>query len=88
MKDVFQIYQNAAVITPSDTAVLSPMPWALLIVGGAGATTLKVDTAGGQIGVNIPLASGAQNIILPLMVTKVYATGTSLGTGGGLMGLW
>lgn len=88
MKDTFQVYQNAAVITPSDTQVLSPIPWALLIVGGAGASAVKVDTLGGQIGVVITLMSGAQNIILPLMVTKVYATGTSLGTGGAIMGLW
>lgn len=87
MKDQFQVYQNAAVITPSDTAVLSPIAWALYIDAGSGATTIKVDMLGGQVGVIFPL-NASQAIILPVMVTRVYATGTALGTNGGVVALW
>lgn len=86
MKDTFQCYSNAAVITPSDTGVITPNPWALLVTGGTGAVGVKVDTVGGQVGVTLPLIVG-QNII-PVIVTRVYATGTTLGTGGAIVGLW
>lgn len=78
MKDQFPVYQNAAVVAPSDTANLSPIAWALYIGTGG---TLKVDTLGGQIGVALTVPAG----LFPLMVTKVYATGTAA---TGIIALW
>lgn len=78
MKDSFQLFQNAAAVTPSDTANLTPVAWALLIGTGG---TLKVDTLGGQTGVALTAPAG----LFPLMVTRVYATGTAA---TGIVALW
>jgi hypothetical protein len=78
MKDQFQVFQNAAAVTPSDTNNLSPAAWSLLIGTGG---TLKVDTLGGQTGVALTVPAG----LFPLMVTRVYATGTAA---TGIVALW
>jgi len=86
MKDRFIVYSNAAAITPSDSAIITPTPFELWISTGAGATGIKVDTLGGQT-VTFPLAASLVSR-LPVMVTRIYATGTALGTGGAVFGLW
>jgi hypothetical protein len=78
MKDQFQVFANAAAVTPSDTANLAPMAWALFIGTGG---TLKVDTVGGQVGVTLTVPAG----LFPVMVTRVYATGTAA---TGIVALW
>ena len=78
MKDQFQVYQNAAAVTTSDTANLSPTAWALFVRTGG---TLKVDTLGGQSAVALTVPAG----LFPLMVTRVYATGTAA---TGIVALW
>lgn len=78
MKDRWQVYQNAANVTPSDTVGLTPPAWALAI-GVAG--NVKVDTPA-QTGVTIAVPAA---FVLPLIVLKVYATGT---TATGIVALW
>jgi len=80
-----QFYSNAVAITPSDSADLSPTPAALLVAAGTGATAIKVNTVGGQT-VVIPIAPGMT--IIPLLCTRVYSTGSVLGTNGAVAGLW
>lgn len=69
--------KHAAAITPHDTNDLTNFPRALVIGTGG---TLKVDTVGGET-VTLSVVSS----ILPLMVTRVYATGT---TATDIIGLW
>ncbi|MDE2096295.1 MAG: hypothetical protein KGL39_03550 [Patescibacteria group bacterium] len=72
-------FDNAATVTPSDSANL-PTEACALFVGTGG--NVKVDTVGGQTGVTIAVAN---NAVVPLHVKKVYATGT---TASGISGLW
>ena len=55
--------------------------WKALYAGTAG--TVKVDTFGGDSGVSFTMVAGGY---LPVKVTKVYNTGTSI-TNGNLIGL-
>lgn len=63
-------FNNAAAVTPSDTAAVA---YDGLWVGGAG--NVKVDMAGGQAGVTFN--SVPAGTLLKIAVTKVYATGTT-----------
>jgi hypothetical protein len=63
---------RAFAITPSDDDDLAVVP-RCVISDLAG--TLVVDMAGGDEGVSIPIQPGYN----PIMVTKVYATGTTAG---------
>jgi len=69
---------HAAVITPNDSTDLTNFPRALVIGTGG---TLKVDTVGGETAIILTVVSS----ILPLMVTRVYATDT---TATDIVGLW
>lgn len=62
------VASNAVVVTPSDTTVLRS---ATLYIGTGG--TLKVTTAGGQAVIFENVPSGS---FLPVLVTKVWSTGT------------
>ena len=64
-------WQGGFAITPSDSADL-PKPAIGLNAGGAG--TIKVNMVNGDIGVTWTIAAGG---VLPVAVTKVYATGTT-----------
>lgn len=68
MKDRFQVFSNAAVVTPSDTADLPQTAFALLL--GTASTNLKVNTAGGQ---TVDLGVCAAGLV-PVCVTRVWAT--------------
>ena len=68
MQDRFQVFGNAAVVTPSDTADLPKAGMVLLL--GAASTNLKVTTVGGQ---TLDLGVCAAGIV-PVMVTRVWAT--------------
>jgi hypothetical protein len=71
MSPYSQLYANWVAVTPNDNA---PLPHAgALYVTGTG--TLKIDTAGGQIGVTLTVVPA--NALLPVVAAKVYATGTS-----------
>lgn len=67
--------RNAAAVTPADGANLAN-PAMALYVGGAG--NVKVDTVGGQTGVTFTGVTAGS--VLPIQVTKVYATGTTATT--------
>ena len=61
---------HAAVVTPSDSVDLTNPSRAVLVgVGG----TLTVDTVGGDTNVTMTVPAG----VLPLMVTRIYSTGTA-----------
>jgi hypothetical protein len=81
--------RKARVITPSDTADLSNVSSSLVITIGSGGTGITVIFANSQTDVEtvtIPLAPGTYQ--LNMQVRRVMATGTSLGTGGGVTALW
>ena len=80
MRDTWQVYPNVVAVTPSDTAPLSK-PAMAIYVSGTGA--LAFDTMGGQT--NVILSGLPANSILPIQITKVYATGT---TATGLFALY
>ena len=65
----FQIYRNAAVVTPSDDDELSTVGVLYASVGG----DVKVDLFGSGT-ITYTLESGEW---LPVLVEKVYATGTT-----------
>lgn len=69
--------KHAAAITPNDSTDLTNFPRALVIGTGG---TLKVTTVGGET-VTLTVVSS----ILPLMVERVFATGT---TATDITGLW
>lgn len=68
---------HAAVVTPNDAADLSTTPRALMVSGGG---DLRVTTRGGQT-LTISVTEG----IIPLRVSRVFATGT---TATGITALW
>lgn len=63
--------ENAFAVTPNDSTDLTHSSRALF-VGGAG--DVKVDTKGGDTVTFVGVTAGA---ILPVRVTRVYATGTT-----------
>ena len=62
--------QNVAVASFSDTVDFAVIPRAIML-GTAG--NLKVNTQGGQTGVTLALPAG---IMIPVRVTRIYATGS------------
>lgn len=80
--------RNGAAVTPSDTADLVQVTSSLIVTIGTGGTGITVIYANGsdQQPVTIPLAVGTWQ--LQLQVRRVTATGTALGTGGGIVALW
>lgn len=78
-----------AVVTPSDTQDLMQVTSSLIVTigsGGAGIAVLYANQALDSAPVTIPLAPGTYQ--LQLQVRRVMATGTSLGTGGGVVAQW
>lgn len=80
--------RSIAAVTPSDTTDLATVSTLLIVTIGSGGTGIAVIPANAQtdIAVTIPLAVGTYK--LPIQVRRVMATGTSLGTGGGVTALW
>jgi hypothetical protein len=81
--------RNFAAVTPSDTQDLAVVTTGLIVTIGTGGTGIAVLSANAQSDaapVNIPLAVGTHR--LDLQVRRVMATGTVLGTGGGVTALW
>jgi len=68
MQDRFQLFSNAATVTPSDTVDLPHIGLAILL--GTASTNLKVDTLGGQ---TLDLGVCAAGIV-PICVKRIYAT--------------
>lgn len=64
-------YTSAFVVTPSDATVLAPT-WGGLFVGGAGA--VAVTTLDGEVVTFTGVLAGS---VLPMVCTKVMATGTT-----------
>lgn len=64
---------NAETVTPNDSTDLPNTPRAL-ICGSAGTVTVDMDGMGSNIA--IPVVAGPN----PYIVTRVYATGTDVGT--------
>lgn len=64
-------YTRAAAVTPNDSADLADVASALWI-GGAGA--VKVTTAGGDA---VTLSAALAGTIIPVRVSRVWATGTA-----------
>ena len=76
-------------VTPSDTTDLTNVTSTLIVTIGSGGTAITLLFAGSQTDVEtvtIPLAVGTDQ--LNMQVRRVMATGTSLGTGGGVIALW
>jgi hypothetical protein len=80
--------RTAAAVTPSDTADLAQVTSSLIVTIGTGGTGIAVIFANGadSQAVTIPLAPGSYQ--LNAQVRRVMATGTALGTGGGVVALW
>lgn len=68
-------YHGGVAVTPNDTTDLSRSPTRGLFIGGAGSGALKVDLADGS---TVSFASLLANTLLPIAVTRVYATGTNV----------
>ena len=71
--------RNIVAITPNDSVNLTNATKAIYVASTA---TVKLDTVGGQTVTLVGLASGIWH---PIQATKIYATGTSLGS---VMGSW
>jgi len=81
--------RRGAAITPSDTADLAHVTSSLIVTigsGGSGITVIFANSLTDVETVAIPLAPGTYQ--LALQVRRVMATGTVLGTGGGVVALW
>jgi hypothetical protein len=80
--------RNGAAVTPNDTQDLAQVTSSLIVTIGSGGTGVAVIFANGadSQAVTIPLAPGAYQF--NMQVRRVLATGTSLGTGGGVTALW
>jgi hypothetical protein len=80
--------RQGAAVTPSDTTDLAQVTSSLIVTVGTGGTGIAVIFANGsdQQAVTIPLAPGSYQ--LSAQVRRVMATGTALGTGGGVVALW
>ena len=80
--------RRGAVVAPSDTNDLANVTSSLLVTIGTGGSSLAVIYANGGDNqpVTIPLGPGTYQ--LNMQVRRVMATGTALGTGGGVVALW
>src|ERR1700693_3804557 len=81
--------RKAAAVTPSDTNDLTQVSSSLIVTVGSGGTGITVNFANSQTDVEtvfIALAPGSYQ--LSMQVRRIMATGTSLGTGGGVTALW
>jgi hypothetical protein len=81
--------RRGAVVTPSDTTDLTNVTSTLIVTigsGGTGITVLFANSATDIDTVLIMLGPGTYQ--LNLQVRRVMATGTTLGTGGGVVALW
>lgn len=80
--------RSLAAVTPSDTSDLPVVSTSLIVTIGSGGTGITVIAANAPdtAPVNVPLAVGTHK--LPLQVRRIMATGTALGTGGGVVALW
>lgn len=78
-----------AAVTPNDTTDLAQVTSSLIVTIGSGGTGIAVLYANQPLDsspVTIPLAVGTWQI--QMQVRRVLATGTSLGTGGGVVAQW
>ena len=80
--------RNAAAVSPSDTTDLAHVTSSLIVTIGSSGTGIAVIFANGADSqpVTIPLAPGSYQF--NMQVRRVMATGTTLGTGGGVTALW
>jgi hypothetical protein len=88
-RDPISAARKAAVVTPSDTVDLANVTSSLIVTIGSGGTGIAVIFANSLTdveAVTIPLAPGTYQ--LQVQVRRVMATGTALGTGGGVTALW
>ena len=78
----------AAAVTPSDTTDLAQVTSSLIVTIGSGGSAIAVIFANGADSqpVTIPLAPGSYQF--NMQVRRVMATGTTLGTGGGVVAQW
>lgn len=80
--------RKAAAVAPSDTTDLSDVTSSLIVTigtGGTGVAVILADQADSE-SVPIPLAVGTYQ--LSMQVRRVMSTGTTLGTGGGVVAVW
>jgi hypothetical protein len=78
-----------AAVTPSDNADLLQVTSSLIVTigsGGTGITVLFANQQSDTSPVLITLAPGTYQ--LNMQIRRVMATGTGLGTGGGVTALW
>ena len=80
-------YNNAALITPSDTVDLTTPARGLMLITGATPGGLKFNTVGGQT-ITITAALPVGVVIIPITITRLFTTGTNLGTGGQALALY
>lgn len=76
-------------VTPSDTVDLANVTSSLIVTIGSGGSSIAVLYANQPLDsrpVTIPLAAGTWQ--LQMQVRRIMATGTSLGTGGGVVAQW
>jgi hypothetical protein len=76
-------------VTPSDTTDLAQVTSSLIVTigtGGTGITVLYANQPLDSNPVTIPLAVGTYQ--LQMQVRRIMASGTSLGTGGGIVAQW
>lgn len=81
--------RRGAVVTPNDVSDLVRTTSSLIVTigsGGTGITVLFANSLTDVETVTIPLAPGTYQ--LSMQVRRVLATGTALGTGGGVVALW
>jgi hypothetical protein len=80
--------RSGAAVTPNDTQDLAQVTSSLIVTIGAGGAGITVIYANGsdQQAVTIPMAPGTYQ--LSAQIRRVMATGTSLGTGGGVTAQW
>lgn len=81
--------RNGMAVTPDNTNDLPTVTSSLIVTVGTGGTGISVIYAGDprdNAPVTIPLAVGTWQ--LQMQVRRVMATGTSLGTGGGVVAQW
>jgi hypothetical protein len=76
-------------VTPSDTTDLPNVTSTLIITIGSGGTGITVIFANSQTDTDtVFIALGVGTYQLNLQVRRVMATGTNLGTNGGVTALW
>jgi hypothetical protein len=81
--------RRGAAVTPNDTADLAQVTSSLIVTIGSGGTGITVIYANAQTDtetVFIPIAVGTYQV--NMQIRRVMATGTTLGTGGGVTALW